>query len=85
MSLDEHRAKFKANHYQLRKPDDDKGTKPGEMPHSNHRFPHYHRKNHQHHHKSKLNDEAYDEPEVTDVKEVWFAGCHCGNFLLVLR
>jgi len=77
MSLDEHRAKFKANHYQLRKPDDDKGTKPGEMPHSNHRFPHYHRKNHQHHHKGKLNDEAYDEPEVTDVKEVWFAGCHC--------
>jgi Uncharacterized alpha/beta hydrolase domain (DUF2235) len=79
MSLDEHRAKF--NH--LRTSDDDKGTKPGEMPHSNHRFPHYHRKNHQHHHESKLIDEAYgDEPEVTDV---WFAGCHCGNFLLVLK
>jgi Uncharacterized alpha/beta hydrolase domain (DUF2235) len=21
----------------------------------------------------------------TNVKEVWFAGCHCGNLLLVLR
>jgi uncharacterized protein (DUF2235 family) len=86
LSLDEHRAKFKANYYHLRKPDDEKGIKPGEMPWSNHRFPHYHRKNHEHHHKSTLNDEDYDDGHTeTDVKEVWFAGCHCGNFLLVSR
>jgi uncharacterized protein (DUF2235 family) len=86
MSLDEHRAKFKANHYHLRKPEDEKGTQPGEMPRSNHRFPHYHRKNHQHHHKSKLDDEVYDDEfKETNVKEVWFAGCHCGNFLFVSR
>jgi uncharacterized protein (DUF2235 family) len=86
ISLDEHRAKFKANHYHLRRSDDKKGIKPGEMPQSNQRFPHYHRKNHQHHHKSKFDEEAYDEGhKETDVKEVWFSGCHCGNFLLVLR
>jgi uncharacterized protein (DUF2235 family) len=50
LSLDERRAKFKANHYHLQKPD----------------------------------DEAHDDGQTeTDVKEVWFAGCHCGNFLLV--
>jgi len=86
ISLDEHRAKFKANHYHLRKSEDEKGTKPGEMPRSNHRFPHYHRKNHQHHHKSKLDDEAYDDAfKETDVKEVWFAGCHCRYFLFLSR
>jgi uncharacterized protein (DUF2235 family) len=83
LSLDEHRAKFKANHYHLQKPGDDKGIKPGEMPQSNHRFPHYHRKNH--HHKSKSNgEENEDEPSRTDAKEVWFAGCHCGKVVLVL-
>ena len=86
ISLDEHRAKFKSNHYHLRRSEDEKGIKSGEMPQSNHRFPHYHRENHQHHHKSKSNEEAYDDGLTeTDVKEVWFAGCHCGNFLLVLR
>jgi uncharacterized protein (DUF2235 family) len=78
ISLDEHRAKFKANYYHLRKPEDQKGIKPGEMPWSNHRFPHYHRKNHEHHQKSKSNDEEYDDClHETDVEEVWFAGCHC--------
>jgi uncharacterized protein (DUF2235 family) len=85
ISLDEHRAKFKANYYHLRHPEDEKGIKPGEMPRSNQRFPHYHRKNHQHHHKSRMHsDEEYDDGLTeTNVLEVWFAGCHCGNFLLV--
>jgi uncharacterized protein (DUF2235 family) len=84
LSLDEHRARFKANYYHLRSPEDEKGTKPGEMPRSNHRFPHYHRRNHEHHHhKAKSYDEVYDDgPTETDVKEVWFAGCHCGIFAL---
>ena len=80
ISLDEHRAKFKANHYHFRKSEDEKGVKPGEMPSSNHRFPHFHRRDHQHHHKSKSNEEDYDDGlKETNVKEVWFAGVHCGK------
>ena len=80
ISLDEHRAKFKANHYHFRRSEDEKGISPGEMPQSNHRFPHFHRKNHQHDHKSKFNEEEYDDRQTeTNVKEVWFAGCHCGT------
>jgi uncharacterized protein (DUF2235 family) len=63
ISLDEHRAKFKANYYHPQHPDDKEGVKPGETPRSN-----------QHN----------DGRTETDVLEVWFAGCHCGNFLLVL-
>jgi hypothetical protein len=62
ISLDEHRAKFKANHYRFQRSDDEKGIKPGE------------------------NEESYDGGRTeTDVKEVWFAGCHRGNFLLFLK
>ena len=85
ISLDEHRAKFKANYYHLRHPDDEKGLKPGVMPGSNQRFPHPHRKNHQHHKSKREFEEEYDDGlRETDVREVWFAGCHCGNLLLVL-
>jgi uncharacterized protein (DUF2235 family) len=82
ISLDEHRAKFKANHYHLQHPDDQKGTKLGEMPRSNQRHPDYHRR---HYHKGKVqsDEEHDDEPAETDVLEVWFAGCHTGKFLLV--
>jgi uncharacterized protein (DUF2235 family) len=83
ISLDEHRVKFKANNYHLTKPEDEMGVKPGVMPPSNSRFPHFHRKNH---HKSKSNEEEYDAGQTkTDVKEVWFAGCHQGDLLPVLR
>jgi uncharacterized protein (DUF2235 family) len=58
ISLDECRAKLKADYYH-RYPDDEKSVKPGEMPLSN------------------------DGLTETDVLEVWFAGCHCGKFLLV--
>jgi hypothetical protein len=82
ISLDEHRAKFKANYYHLPRPDDQKGTKPGEMPlssqwhwricHPTQRYPG--RKD------KVLSDEEYDNgPTATDVLEVWFAGCHSGN------
>ena len=87
ISLDEHRAKFKANYYHLRHADDEKGTKLGEMPRSNQRHPYFHRRSHHQHHKSKMQSESDDEHDEglteTNVKEVWFAGCHCGNFLLV--
>ena len=79
ISLDERRAKFKANYYHLPRPDDQKGTKPGEMPRSNQcrwlsRCENKHRKD------KVLPDEKYDNgPTTTDVLEVWFAGCHSGN------
>jgi len=79
ISLDEHRAKFKANYYHLRHDDDQKGTKLGEMPRSNQRHPYYHRPHHDHDHKGKSQyEEEYDHrPTTTNVREVWFAGCHC--------
>src|SRR6266404_7099376 len=79
ISLDERRAKFKANHYHLRHDDDQQGTKLGEMPRSNQRHPHYHCNRHYHdHHNKQADEETNDGPWVTDVREVWFAGCHCG-------
>jgi uncharacterized protein (DUF2235 family) len=81
ISLDEHRAKFKANYYHLQRPDDQKGTKPGEMPRSNQC--NWRSYLHNKCHKDKvLSDEGYyDGPTVTatDVLEVWFSGCHSGN------
>ncbi|EMD42275.1 hypothetical protein CERSUDRAFT_110803 [Gelatoporia subvermispora B] len=93
LSLDEHRAKFKANHYN--RPTDAEaklGTKPGEMPKPGvrRRFNLFD--------KHRLSvpvpiDEDEDERKeaqeetqfssadghnnMTDVLEVWFAGCHC--------
>jgi hypothetical protein len=89
ISLDEHRAKFKANYYHLRNPEDQKGTKLGEMPRSNQRHPHYRKLSSPscHHKDSSSYEEEHSDTHAhteTDVLEVWFAGCHCGNFLLVL-
>lgn len=69
MSLDERRAKFKVNYWHRLCDDDQKGTKPGEMPRSNQRHP-YSGDNDGH---TKY---AIDEPPR--VREVWFAGCHTG-------
>ena len=79
MSLDERRAKFKANHYHLRHEHEQKGTKFGEMPRSNHHHIHLHRSHdHDHDQDHKISPEEKDGPPTTDVREVWFAGCHCG-------
>jgi len=83
ISLDERRANFKANYYHLTPPEDQKGIKLGEMPRSNHRHPHFHRR-HDHHRKvkslcQKEYERDYDHVE-TDALEVWFAGSHCGKF-----
>lgn len=78
ISLDERRAKFKANHWHFQRDEDHKGTKLGEMPRSNQRHPHYHGNHHRHHNHKKFFDEENDGLlRVTDVREVWFAGCHC--------
>ncbi|KAH8987362.1 hypothetical protein EDB86DRAFT_2808911 [Lactarius hatsudake] len=81
ISLDEHRAKFKANHWHLRHEHDHKGTNLGEMPRSNHRHPHYHSSHHRRHHDRDHKKNGEEDPEdgqwETDVREVWFAGCHC--------
>ena len=91
LSLDEHRAKFKANHYQWPTEEEMKrGVQPGEMPKAGQRGPAT---------KSKsglgsikrTNSQVEEEHErefsaadghnsKTDVLEVWFAGCHCGAF-----
>jgi len=84
ISLDERRAKFKANYYHLTPPEDQKGTKLGEMPRSNHRHPHFRRHHHDHHNKDKsLGEEEYERDHghfETDALEVWFAGSHCGTY-----
>ncbi|KAI9444606.1 hypothetical protein H4582DRAFT_2108483 [Lactarius indigo] len=80
ISLDEHRAKFKANHWHLRHDHDHKGTELGEMPRSNHRHPHYHSSHHRSHdrdHKKNGGEDPEEGQWETDVREVWFAGCHC--------
>jgi Uncharacterized alpha/beta hydrolase domain (DUF2235) len=84
ISLDEHRAKFKANYFHLRHSDDHKGTKLGEMPRSNQRHPFYRRSHPNHNHKSKKQiEQGYDDGKwETDVQEVWFAGCHRGTSCL---
>lgn len=84
ISLDERRAKFKANCYHLQRLEDQKGTKPGEMPISTQWHwrlchptqPYPGRKD------EVLSDKEHDDdngPTMTDVLEVWFAGCHSGN------
>jgi len=92
ISLDERRAKFKANYFHLRRPDEQKGTKPGEMPRSNQcRWCPSNLMRHNDHKGKVLPDEQPDEqPDdgstqaVTDVLEVWFSGCHSGNSLPVV-
>ncbi|KAH9077525.1 hypothetical protein EDB83DRAFT_2344138 [Lactarius deliciosus] len=77
ISLDEHRAKFKANQWHLEHERSHKGTKLGEMPRSNQRHPYYHSgRNRQHDHK-RHGEDPEDGHWKTDVREVWFAGCHC--------
>ena len=87
ISLDEHRAKFQASYY-LRPEKHQKGTEVGEMPRSNQRHLFYRRMLPHHRNKSKSKMQyakEYDDGRtVTDAMEVWFAGCHGGNFLLVL-
>ncbi|KAI0003871.1 hypothetical protein BJV74DRAFT_812169 [Russula compacta] len=81
ISLDEHRAKFKANHWHLLKSEDEKGTKLGEMPRSNQRHPHFHSRYHHIRQHNKVCSQAevdfYTKPTETNVLEVWFAGVHC--------
>lgn len=76
LSLDEHRAKFKANHYNYPTEEEGKlGTQPGDMPKSG-------AKKRWATKKTKTDYEAQFAAQEfhnhkTDVLEVWFAGCHC--------
>ena len=83
ISLDERRVKFKPNYNRLHCLDDQKGTKPGEMPpsvQSQWRARLKKMRNIRSHKDKVLPDEVYDDvPTATDVVEVWFAGCHSGN------
>lgn len=90
LSLDEHRAKFKANHYQRPTEEEIKrGVQPGEMPKAGHRTltpksriglgkkRSSSQEQEQHERDFSAEDAHHSE---TDVLEVWFAGCHCGEF-----
>ncbi|CCL98902.1 uncharacterized protein FIBRA_00909 [Fibroporia radiculosa] len=75
LSLDEHRAKFKANHYNYPSEDEAKlGIQPGDMPKSGAR------KRTKKKGLTELEEEFSQQDGHhghTDVLEVWFAGCHC--------
>ncbi|KAF4571711.1 hypothetical protein EYR40_008228 [Pleurotus pulmonarius] len=72
VALDEHRAKFKANHWNR------PNNKEQILSTSDH-----HRKAHNKHHHTdprlKALERKYtkDHTRQTDIEEVWFAGCHC--------
>ena len=91
LSLDEHRAKFKANHYQWPTEEEMKrGVQPGEMPKAGQRGPPTKSKSRLGSIKrsNSLEEEQHEREcsaadghnSKTDVLEVWFAGCHCGEF-----
>ena len=75
LSLDERRARFKASYWHRLQDSNQKGTKVGETPRSNRRHPHYHSS---HDHDHKMSPKKKHRPSATDVREVWFAGCHSG-------
>ncbi|TFK56426.1 hypothetical protein OE88DRAFT_15839 [Heliocybe sulcata] len=84
ISLDEHRAKFKANHWHNYSPEQEKlGTQPGDMPTSYRRArpqidEHNSSGDAKHTHKKKSQGPHSGRGWAkSDVMEVWFAGCHC--------
>ena len=96
VSLDERRAKFKANLYNRpNKHEANLGTQPGDMPKStgstaeatgvdSTKHGHAHNGNSKHRNKERRFEREFSirdgHLEETDVKEVWFAGCHCGKY-----
>ncbi|KAF8274310.1 hypothetical protein EI94DRAFT_1714137 [Lactarius quietus] len=70
ISLDERRAKFKANYWHRASDSDQNRTKPGEISQTNRLHPNG---GHDHDHKGHTEEES-NEPQR--VREVWFAGCH---------
>ena len=76
IALDERRARFKANYWRRLQDSKQKGTKIGEMPRSTQHHPQYHSG---HDRDPNMNPEERDRPRATDVREVWFAGCHSGT------
>ncbi|OCH95705.1 hypothetical protein OBBRIDRAFT_787909 [Obba rivulosa] len=89
LSLDERRAKFKANHYNRPTPEENNmGTKPGDMPKPGVRRHLSFLKTPKIAQDTSIDEEEQEELreqefskeegcDKTDVLEVWFAGCHC--------
>ncbi|KZT73241.1 hypothetical protein DAEQUDRAFT_762176 [Daedalea quercina L-15889] len=92
LSLDEHRAKFKANHYQWPTADElSRGVLPGEMPKAGQRGaakkdarsrPSLGSNKRLSSKEEEEHEQAFSAQDAhngkTDVLEVWFPGCHCG-------
>lgn len=96
LSLDEHRAKFKANHYQWPTADEARrGVQPGEMPKASQSAPAMKsrisvgRKRSSTGQEEELHEQEFSSQDPhnnkTDVLEVWFAGCHCGEYFSHVR
>ncbi|KAI0962092.1 hypothetical protein AcV7_001013 [Taiwanofungus camphoratus] len=82
LSLDEHRAKFKANHFNwVTEREHNLGVQPGDMPKSRVNKvakPHAKKSLSEMERQMELQFLAdEDHKNETDVLEVWFAGCHC--------
>ncbi|KIJ46890.1 hypothetical protein M422DRAFT_226573 [Sphaerobolus stellatus SS14] len=86
VSLDEHRARFPANLYNRPTAHEAAlGTQPGEMPKVDVKYPgppHQQQRSDSGKHKTmRAQEREFTESEgrnrLTDVLEVWFAGCHC--------
>jgi len=76
ISLDEHRSKFHPSFWHRSTGEDDKlGVQYGEMPKSRRK------------HSPETLERKYtaEWDAVTDIEEVWFAGCHTGNHISVFR
>ena len=92
LSLDEHRARFRPALFQHVTDAAARGTQPGDMPKSdtvlgtrenwdklkkgNLKL----KKRSQHESEFDAENVHSDGQDHTDVKEVWFAGCHCGTY-----
>ncbi|KAL6304814.1 hypothetical protein BKA93DRAFT_250549 [Sparassis latifolia] len=78
VSLDEHRAKFKANLYNHpTERETQLGLQAGEMPKSGHKSARSKKWAEDRERTFDLDNRGNAVPCETDVLEVWFAGCHC--------
>jgi uncharacterized protein (DUF2235 family) len=79
ISLDEHRSKFHPSFWHHSTGEDDKlGVQQGEMPKRRRKYSDHSLENLERTHTA-------ERDAVTDVEEVWFAGCHAGNHISVSR
>jgi hypothetical protein len=95
MALDEHRARFQPNFWHRQTAAEKRlGLPPGSMPRSRPKKKASHKEKEEDDKPPTERKKSLKELErqysgdgecVTDVEEVWFAGCHAGAFVFVAR